>query len=152
MKDDILRKLRIRYSRTPYYTDCFKVVNNALNINSDLISDIAFQSVLVVCHYVGLNRGFGKSLSNKDLKVPDKIKDICKRENADTYVNLPGGVEIYRKEQFPSHGITLKFVEPELRQYKQFKEPFVPGLSILDVMMFNPPETVLEMISSYKLT
>lgn len=150
-RDDLLKKLRISYSRAPYYTNCFTVVRNTLNISSDLISEIAFRSILEVCQYAGLEREFGYSSPDGDLKGPEKIIDICRRENAGTYVNLPGGAELYSREQFAAQGITLKFIEPELRQYRQFREPFVPGLSIIDVMMFNPPEKVLGMISSYKL-
>jgi hypothetical protein len=150
-KDDILKKLRMSYSRAPFYSDCFKLVSNTLNIASDLISDIAFQSILEVCNYVGLRREFGKSSGINDLKGEEKIIGICLSENADTYINLPGGENIYDKESFSKQGINLKFIEPEIREYKQFKGAFVPGLSIIDVLMFNSPDTVSQMISSYKL-
>jgi hypothetical protein len=44
------------------------------------------------------------------------------------------------------------FIEPKLREYKQFGGDFVPGLSIIDVMMFNSPEAILEMISDYVMS
>jgi hypothetical protein len=150
-KESILKKLRMSYSRAPYYSDCFKLVSNTLNISSDLISDTAFQSILEVCNYVGLRREFGKSSGLSDLKGEEKIIEICLGENADTYFNLPGGENIYNKDSFSNQGITLRFIEPEIREYKQFKEPFVPSLSIIDVLMFNSPDTVSEMISSYTL-
>jgi len=150
-KEDILKKLRMSYSRAPYYSDCFKLVSNTLNIASELISDIAFQSILEVCNYVGLRREFGKSSGMNDLKGEEKIIGICLSENADTYINLPGGENIYNKDSFSKQGITLKFIEPNIREYNQFKEPFVPSLSIIDVLMFNSPDTVSEMISSYTL-
>ena len=36
-------------------------------------------------------------------------------------------------------------------EYPQFGEPFVPGLSIVDVLMFNDKEKVQEMLRSYQL-
>ena len=150
-KDNILKKLRMSYSRAPFYSDIFKLVSNTLNIGSELISDFAFQSILEVCNYIGLRREFGKSSALNDLKGEEKIIGICLSENADTYINLPGGENIYNKEYFSKQGINLKFIEPEIREYKQFKVPFVPGLSIIDVLMFNSPDTVLQMISSYKM-
>ncbi len=151
-KNDLLKKLRISYSRAPYYTNCYKIVENTLNTPSDLISDIAFQSILEVCNYIGLRREFGKSTATDNLKGVYKLIAICKKENATVYVNLPGGKGLYSKEYFTENGIELKFLEPEIEEYKQFGGPFVPGLSILDVLMFNPPDKVLEMISSYKLS
>ncbi len=150
-KDNILKKLRMSYSRAPFYSDCFKLVSNTLNIDSELISDIAFQSILEVCNYAGLRREFGKSSAQNELKGEEKIIGICHSEKADSYINLPGGENIYNKDSFSKRGIALKFIEPEIREYKQFRSPFVPALSIIDVLMFNSPSAVMEMISSYTL-
>ena len=35
--------------------------------------------------------------------------------------------------------------------YPQFKNEFVPNLSIIDVMMFNSPENIRRLLSSYEL-
>ncbi|MGL6599222.1 WbqC family protein [Aeromonas veronii] len=37
------------------------------------------------------------------------------------------------------------------RKYKQFGHEFEPGLSIIDVMMFNSPEEVIQMLSQGSL-
>ena len=36
-------------------------------------------------------------------------------------------------------------------EYPQFGDPFVPGLSIVDVLMFNEREQVREMLKKYQL-
>jgi hypothetical protein len=38
-----------------------------------------------------------------------------------------------------------------LREYDQGTDAFEPGLSILDVMMFNPPEEIGAMLDDYVL-
>jgi len=48
--------------------------------------------------------------------------------------------------------INLQFLKPQLLQYKQYKETFIPGLSIIDVLMFNSIEEINKMLESYKLT
>ena len=35
--------------------------------------------------------------------------------------------------------------------YKQFENPFIPNLSILDLIMFNSREEVISMLDRYKL-
>ena len=47
--------------------------------------------------------------------------------------------------------ITLKFIKTRQINYQQFKESFVPNLSIIDVMMFNSRERVKEYLYQYDL-
>ena len=60
------------------------------------------------------------------------------------YINAIGGIKLYSKEKFASHGIKLSFIEPGNINYPQFNCPFVPDLSIIDVMMFNSKERIKE--------
>jgi hypothetical protein len=80
------------------------------------------------------------------LKSAERVQAICKALGADTYVNPVGGLELYSKENFASHGIDLKFLKALPFEYQQSGNPFVPWLSILDILMFNSTETVREMI------
>jgi hypothetical protein len=36
-------------------------------------------------------------------------------------------------------------------EYEQFENKHIPGLSIIDIMMFNPPERIREMLEAYEL-
>lgn len=42
----------------------------------------------------------------------DRIIEICKKLRATSYLNSPGGVELYNTATFAKHGITLEFLEP----------------------------------------
>ena len=70
---------------------------------------------------------------------------------AKEYVNPPGGREIFRKDQFDRVGIKLLFLEQELPPYDQKSDHFEPGLSIIDVMMFNSPKAIRQMLQKYTL-
>ena len=85
------------------------------------------------------------------MKGQDKILDICKCLNADVYYNAIGGQELYDKEKFKVNGIDLYFVQSELTDYPQFKNEFVPGLSIIDVLMHNTLQEILMMLKKYEL-
>jgi hypothetical protein len=61
-------------------------------------------------------------------------------------VNAPGGRTLYDAAAFAEKGIELAFCDPVLTPYQQPAVEFVPGLSILDVLMHNPKQRVLEMI------
>ena len=66
-----------------------------------------------------------------------------------TYINAIGGQALYKKDEFAKHGITLKFIHSHCREYNQFKHKFVPGLSIIDVIMFNSKEQISQMLDEY---
>ena len=50
-----------------------------------------------------------------------------------------------------NNGIELKFLKSDLVPYKQFANDFVPGLSIIDVLMFNSVEEIKRMLNQYEL-
>jgi hypothetical protein len=102
-----------------------------------------------VCEYIGVQRELVATSSiygNASLKGSERVLDICAREGAQEYYNLPGGRELYSDEQFSARGVDLKFIQPRLAEYKQVAEEFLPGLSILDVLMFNSPEAAGAMV------
>ncbi len=71
---------------------------------------------------------------------------ICEAVGTDVYVNAIGGVELYSREALAARGIDLRFLRSRPREYAQLGAPFVPNLSILDVLMFNPLTAVKESI------
>ena len=71
--------------------------------------------------------------------------------NYNKYVNSIGGQDLYDKEYFKARGVQLDFVQPKLTEYKQYNDNFVPGLSIIDILMFNDKKVVKEMMKSYTL-
>ena len=68
----------------------------------------------------------------------DKILSICNLFQANQYLNLPGGFELYNAKDFQMLGIDLRFINNSEFKYKQFiKNSFIPNLSILDFLFFN---------------
>lgn len=76
---------------------------------------------------------------------------ITEQVNGSHYYNPPGGVELYDKEKFKQSNIQLVFLQPELKEYNQFREIFEPALSIVDIMMFNSPAEIKTMLNDYQL-
>ena len=78
-------------------------------------------------------------------------KSVFDALGADTYVNASGGRCLYHHEDFKKAGLSLLFIETSPLKYHQFDAPFVPGLSIIDVLMFNSKEQVKELLQAYIL-
>jgi hypothetical protein len=83
------------------------------------------------------------------LKGVERVIDLCLTLGATRYVNASGGVDLYDSDRFAREGLELSFIRARTVTYEQFRNPFVPFLSIIDVMMFNSPETVSVMLDEY---
>jgi hypothetical protein len=151
----LLRKIKFSYSNAPFFDDVFPIVENVLRTESSYIADLAMQSIRETSCYLNLNTVFkisSEEYNNADLGKAERLIDICRQEKMTTYINPTGGKELYNKEEFQKDGITLKFIDPSLKEYEQFNNDFVAGLSIIDVMMFNAPEKIrTNLLTAYNL-
>jgi hypothetical protein len=80
------------------------------------------------------------------------VIELCKILGATSYYNAIGGKALYSKGCFSSEGIELKFLHSsDAIAYRQYKNSFVPNLSIIDVLMFNGIENTKRMLFDYSL-
>lgn len=145
----ILTTIQMNYKKAPHYDAIYPLIENIFNCKHNTISEFAIDSVVSISQYLGLQTVFknsSTSYSNQTLKKGDRLIDICHIEKQNLYINAVGGKEIYNQEQFKSKGVTLKFLVPELHEYLQFKQPFVPWLSVIDILMFNTKEYIVDKI------
>ena len=111
--------------------------------------DYLWQSIVKVREHLGLTTRLIVSSTvahDESLKAQDKVLALCKALGASTYINAIGGLELYDRSAFAACGVELKFHKARPFEYPQFGAAFVPWLSILDVLMFNPPEAVAEAV------
>jgi len=148
----LLNKVKSAYGNAPCFKRVFPVFEEVIGSECSSIAGLAMLSITKVTDYLGMCQNFkisSHSYDNRDLRGSDRILDICKQEGASVYVNPAGGWELYSKTEFGKYDIELQFLRPELTEYGQFKNSFVPGLSILDVLMFNPRRAALKILKKY---
>ncbi len=139
------------YAKAPFYKPVRDILENVLKNDKDNIADLARHSVTATANYLGLSTEFVPSSTiyrNQDKKSVERVLDICRLEKAQEYWNLPGGRNLYSTEHFSQNGIALKFVDGSISPYQQSSAEFHPGLSILDVLMYNEPANVLAMLDT----
>ncbi len=145
------------YSKAPFYNEVIDLINNILlNIKTgDYISKIAGQSIIEVSRFLNIETTFEYSSEHYDdskgMEKAERLIEICKRNNADTYINAYGGIELYSKDYFNKKGINLFFIQSQSIEYKQFNNEFIPFLSIIDVLMFNSKEKTQDYLNKYEL-
>ena len=143
------------YRRAPQFARVFPLVEAVFMKPTGRVAELAVASLKAVAEFLDIRPEWVDSSTkygNADLKADERVMAICRAEGATEYINATGGRELYGREHFEARGLRLQFLEPRPIQYRQFGEPFVPSLSIIDVLMFNPVETVNEFLVSCDLT
>lgn len=150
-----LRKtIHMAYHKAPYYNDVMALLEKIFSYQSNNLADFIANSIKLVSQYIDIQTKIIMSSDiekDNSLKGQDKILEICKLLNADTYYNAIGGQELYDKSIFENENINLYFVQSNITQYPQYGEEFISGLSIIDVLMFNSNEEINNMLKNFQL-
>lgn len=154
--DRFLKTLNRTYAGTPFYENTFALVKSILKCESIDLSSFLQNSLQKLSTHLGLKVRWKCSSTHHDRTISlggeERVLEICKKENADHYVNLPGGKDLYEKDTFDAFGLRLSFLQPKLLPYADDTgRPFLPALSILDFLMWVPPEEYALHLESYEL-
>ena len=153
--EQLLAQLQGAYRRAPCYDRTLPLLRQILLYPERNLFRYLHHSIVSVCEALEIHTNIQVSSSlsiDHGLKAQDKVLALCRAAGADVYINPIGGVELYSREAFLDKGLQLHFLRARPFEYAQFRNGFVPWLSIVDVLMFNPVETVRECIrSSYDL-
>ena len=153
-QNKLIRTISLYYKRAPQYREVMPLVERVVTSGAVTISELAIESVESVCQYLNMRTNFTKSAarySNDHLRGQDRILDICNKEDANVYVNRPGGRSLYSRESFSEKGVDLRFIRTLSFDYRQFSETFVDNLSIIDMLMFNDKVTTLLCLDRFEL-
>ena len=115
--------------------------------NSDRLRDLNVETLATVCRYLDLKFDF-VVLSQTGLTLPPIRRagqwalEIATAFGATDYVNPSSGRALFDEQEFRERGIRLHFTPPIEFSYMCRQYRFIPDLSIIDVLMWNAPETV----------
>ncbi|WP_230774957.1 WbqC family protein [Roseiconus lacunae] len=144
-RQKLLRRMSQAYRKAPQFDTTFALVRDAVLHSNSNLYDYIENSLRCLLAYLSIEKTILRSSSveiDHSLRGQDKVIAICSALDATSYVNAIGGTELYDTDHFQDHAIELRFIESHLRVYEQFDQPFVPWLSILDMLMFNPVDVV----------
>lgn len=135
------------YRRAPEFARTYPMLERVFTRATTKISELAVDSIRAVADLLEIQTSVVETSSiygNAELHGEDRVLAICRAEGAGRYVNASGGRELYAHSRFAAEGVELRFLTPQPIEYAQFGDVFVPWLSIVDVLMFNPVARVRE--------
>ena len=153
-RNKLLRSLECSYRKAPMFQTVFPIIAGIVsNGEENLVAYLLFQ-FREIYRYLGIEDNMLLSSEipqDPTLKAQNKIMGICKYLHADHYVNAIGGQSLYDRKYFEAEGIKLSFIKMNDISYRQYGGPFVPFLSIIDVLMFNTVEETRKLLNEYTL-
>ena len=146
-----LNQMRGTYIKAPQFNVVWPLIEEIVDYEGVNLFHYLHYSLVKICEYLGLSAQIKISSEigiDHELKNQDKVLSLCEAVGASTYINAIGGADLYAKDIFLERGIELKFIKSLPFEYPQLGNTFIPWLSIIDVMMFNP----LDVMQNYLIT
>jgi WbqC-like protein family len=153
-QEKIIAQLTHYKKKAPYFNEVITFLENALNYPSDGITHLNTHLLQKVCQYLKIPFNYQIfSTMNLEIALPTSPDEwglnITKAIKGSTYINPYGGMDFFDKNKYLKAGIELKFLKTKLIPYRQKGLNFEAGLSIIDVMMFNTPEEINQLLDNY---
>ena len=152
----LLRTIEMAYAKAPYFSQIMPLIEDVVRCTETNLALYLYHTFEIIGEYLGIrtNLIFSSSIE-KDctLKKEKKIIQICKILGGSEYYNSISGIPLYEphRAEFEQNGIELSFPKMRDVRYRQYKEEFIPNLSIIDVMMFNSQEECQRLLGEYDL-
>ncbi len=152
----IIRQLEHYRKTAPYYKETIALVQNTLALPAETLTQFNRNGLEIVRDYLSITCPIYvysemKLAIGKVIHPGQWALRISQTLGADEYVNPPGGRDIFDPSEFLDANIRLSFLTHRLPQYDQRRQGFEEGLSIIDVLMFNPVSAVRQLLSEYDL-
>jgi WbqC-like protein family len=153
-REKLLKTVEQAYKKAPQFAIVYDLIEQIINSKSEKITDFVSDSFVILNGYLEIKTEIVRTsaiYNNSRLKAQERILDICKQEQAQHYINPIGGMELYSRAFFEESNIKLNFIKSKPIHYQQFKNEFVPWLSILDILMFCDVPTIKAFLLEFEL-
>jgi len=155
-KRKTIRTVELSYQDAPFAAQILPLLTELLQEARGSLSAFLFYQLRRLGDYIGIPTEIEQTSAKypkEGLTGQRRILDICVREGASTYVNLPGGRSLYDAKVFASAGIELLFLDPNFPEITlRHSGQEGPCLSILDLLMFNSVSAIRAAAEMFRLS
>lgn len=156
-KKRILGQLTHYKKKAPFFDQTYSFVEECLNLDTSSIVDLNVHILKKTCTILEIPFNFQifseMNIKLSNIKLPgDWALEISKYLHADEYINPPGGELLFDKNKFKEYKIKLTIKHFVNLEYKCEPYKFTPGLSIIDILMWNSIEEIKNYLRKIKNT
>ena len=131
------------YSRAPYFKKYAPIFEQVYSQDWERLSDLNIVFIERLRASLGLDQGTTVKASDFDLREDptDRLIDICKSINADTYLSGQDGTNYMDLERFTQSGIRVIIQNFNHPVYSQIFNDFRSHMSVVDLLFNCGPES-----------
>lgn len=150
----LLNIVQQSYKKMPCFDEGYALLEQCLTFDGELLADFISHSLGKYFNYLQISASVHHSSTvdpQPKLTAQDRIIHLNKLLDADTYLNLPGGLQLYDKTSFTAEGLQLEFIDTT-RQLN-YQQPFghrLSHMSIIDVTMCVSKEDIQKELSAFR--
>jgi hypothetical protein len=137
-----LGSLKTSYASAPYFKEYYDFFESTFHQNWARLSDLNVHIIKFIMDKLSIITPivFESELNVITAKT-QRIIDICRELNADTYLSGVGAKEYLDDQMFAAERIKLFYQHFDHPQYTQCYSPFMPYMSIIDLLFNHGPES-----------
>ncbi len=141
-KETSLRAITRIYKNSPYLKDYTQLLEGVYKGDWNNLCDLNVFIIREVLKILDLKPQVIMASELKvDSKKSDLNLDICKQVGATEYLSGISGKTYLEMDRFNEAGIKVTFQEYKHPEYKQIRDPFMPNMSIIDLLASCGPDS-----------
>jgi hypothetical protein len=147
------RSLVTNYGKAPYFSQYSDFFDETYNQKTWLsFSDLSTHLILYLMKALGMERPVKKASEiGATGKGDELIIDMCQKTGADSYLHGKHGKDYIDESKFQAAKIKCLYQDFEHPVYQQQFEPFMPYLSVVDLLFNHGPESLDILIGKKKV-
>ncbi|KAF0135222.1 MAG: hypothetical protein FD145_48 [Candidatus Saganbacteria bacterium] len=131
------QSIMLNYKKAPFF-DIYKgFFEDLYSKNWEMLAEL---NEAIIRYIAGQLKIEKKVLKSSELGITgqktDLLIDLCKKMNADAYLSGNGGHIYVDDAKMQAQGIASRYADFKHPSYKQLHEPFMPNMSVID-LLFN---------------
>ena len=132
--------IELAYAKAPHLASLESLFDGVYEKDWENLVDLNIAAFRLLAGLLGLQAEFRKS---SELALPgrgsDRVLAYCRALGATRYLSGPSGRDYLDEASFATAGVELEYHRFEHPFYSQLHEPFVPGLSVVDLLANEGP-------------
>jgi hypothetical protein len=143
VKKKILSTIKTNYSKAKYFDEYYLQFEENFYNSTENLSNLNATLILWINKILKIEKKifFSSQLNNSHGNSTEKLINICKEFNCDTYLSGFGGTKYQDEALFLEAGIKIKLYDFKHPIYSQLWGDFIPNLSIIDLLFNCGPES-----------
>ena len=137
-KKKIIGTLQANYAKAPFFKENKDLIFDLISFKANNLADYNINFIIQISKKLEFDTKFVKSSDyNIYSRLTQRLIDLIKKVEGDTYLSGSGGDNYQDKESFDKNNIKLIYNTMPKYKYTQFRtDEFIAGLSIIDAI-FN---------------